>query len=200
MKRWQSASIFAVLGIVCAGVSATIADAGFGGPNLKDFLDVRPHEANSRAGTFSQTWRFPGVTYSGKVEPAGERDRYTMTVSAGWPIRSFRALSFYEADRHAILTAPLRFQNVQPKWTVGDVRIYFGPSLGLIPNAILYAFALAGIWQLLVKVRRSTYAWITQRRFRRAAVTGVCVQCGYPTSHLRICPECGTEVNQFPTS
>lgn len=200
MKRWQSAFIFVLLGIACAAVSATFADARFGGPNMKNFLDFAPHETFGSGNHWTWTWRFPGVTYIGRVNAEANPAVYTMNVAAGWPIRSFAASSSVNFDRDALVASPLRFMDVEPKLVVGKTRVYLKPSWGIVPNAALYGTLLLAIFRIGQSVSKKGRVWFAARRSRRAATAGRCVNCGYAIMTLRICPECGTEVGQSPTS
>ena len=192
MKRWQSAFIFVLLGIVCAAVSATIADARFGGPNMKNFLDFAPHETVGSGDHWTWTWRFPGVTYIGRVNAEANPAVYTMNVAAGWPIRSFAASSSVNFDRDSLVASPLRFIDVEPKIVVGSTRIYLEPSWGLAPNAAVYALSLIGIWRIGHGLSKKGRARFEGRRFRRAAAAGRCVYCGYPIGAKPVCSECGS--------
>lgn len=200
MKRWQRACVFVALGIVCAGVSATIADARFGGPHMKDFLDIKPHDSVGSGTRWTWTWRFPGVTYIGLVNAEANPALYSMTISAGWPIRSFTANSSVNYDRTALIASPLRFMDVEPKFVVGRTRVYLKPSWGLAPNSAFYAVSIACGFRIFQALGTRGCNWIAARRRRRAAVAGRCARCSYPVASLLVCPECGSEVSQSPTS
>lgn len=198
--RWWFFSAFILLGIVCAGISSAIAANGrYATP---DFLlgDPRPQSAHARGGTLTQSWDFPGVTYYEKIEPAGDRERHTLKVSTGWPYRSFGASRSYETQTAHIPTGWSRFTRVKPGLAVGTFKIYLVPQWGLLASAFTYGLVLATVWHASATILRRIAAWGETRRYRRAWGAGVCVQCGYAVSGLRICPECGTDMGQFPTS
>jgi hypothetical protein len=194
--RVRAVIIFVLLGVVCASISATLADAWFGGPNVKTFLDLNPHEIVSRAGGLRRTWRFPGVTYTADVEMEEQRDRFTSQVSAGWPFRSFGARHFYDIDRGVMLISPYRFHRAEPKIAGGGFRVYLLPLWGLIPNTLVYACGLALAWRWCAGLRQQ----MLLRRQRRAYAASVCCECGYPIENFRVCPECGKAVNEASTS
>lgn len=199
-RTWRFFSVFILLGIVCAAISSAVAANGrFATPDF--FLgDPRPQSARARGGILTQSWNFPGVTYYEKIEPAGDRERHTLKVSTGWPYRSFGASRSYETQTAYIPTGWSRFSRVKPGLALGAFKIDLVRQWGLLASAFTYGLVLAIVWHASAAIRQRVVAWGELRRYRRASVAGVCVQCGYAVSGLRICPECGTDVGQSPTS
>ena len=196
--RWRNVIIFLALGVLCASISATLADAKYGGPNLKSFLDTRPHNFLARGGDLFQSWQFPGVTYKFECSTTDQGESMKSTVFTGWPFRSFSASHsrIWKSDAGSILISPYAFYATEPKVRLGSIRLYLRPTWGLVLNTLFYAALASTLAWVLSRLLSPFFRSLHDRRLRRAAEAGVCANCGYAVTGLHVCPECGTYVSR----
>lgn len=130
--------------------------------------------------------------------------RYCTEHRFGWP---FRALARFDTEvhRHGVMEALDLLPRPQDQWwggvttagwahAVWESKARVGPlptvfplipiGLGFVLNTSIYGAALWVPFAVVAGCRR---------RVRRKR--GLCIGCGYPTTGLAVCPECGRRVS-----
>ena len=137
------------------------------------------------------------------VIPDQDVRAYFTIQESGWPLRDlysvtwiFHSLEAQPAGQFDVhLGRNQYFSSIAAPAILGDAALRRRLPIGvhvfnLLVNSILMATALFLTWR--------TAKW-TVRHIMRKARPGHCTHCGYDTSNLKQCPECGEPVSQTST-